>query len=62
MDADWYRDVRVRALKNFNGHEVGDLLILAMSQYTANLIVSGYLEVVNDPWPVPPISTRPSSE
>ncbi len=59
MDAKWARDVEVRCLKNFNGHEVGDILILAMSEYTANLIVGGYLEVVNDPWPGPTTSTKP---
>lgn len=47
----------MRCLKNFDGHEVGDLVDGVMSLYLANLVASGYLEVVVDPWRETPTST-----
>lgn len=43
------RDVKVVAIKNFDNHAVGDEFWAPMTEATAHLIVSHYLELVWDP-------------
>jgi hypothetical protein len=43
------RDVKVRALKNYDNHAVGDEFWVPMTQGTAHLIVNHYLRLLWDP-------------
>jgi hypothetical protein len=43
------RLVQVRALKNFDGFEVGEERWVEMSQRTAHLIVGNYFQLLWDP-------------
>lgn len=43
------RFVKVRAMKNFNGHELNDVLEVPMTLEVAHLIVDGYFELLDDP-------------
>lgn len=43
------RWVRVKALKSFNEHQVGDMFMAPMNEPLAHLIVNHYLEFMEDP-------------
>jgi hypothetical protein len=43
------RQVLVRALKNFDGHEVGQESWVELTERTAHLIVGNYLQLLWDP-------------
>jgi len=43
------RNVKVRALKNYDNHAVGDEFLVPMTHATAHLIVNHYLWLLWDP-------------
>lgn len=56
------RVVMVRAMKNFDNHEVGDVFCTTMTESTAHLVVGGYLQLLEDPaWQHESDSTGPKS-
>ena len=60
MDAE--RWVLVRAIKAYDNHEVGDVFTVPMTEATAHLVVSTYLQLLDDPvWHTQSGSTEPSS-